>query len=135
MSLFSDPSFLKRCDELKALLGADRFSPGIKVARGYADLGYEEFLILPNNKLLSLYSAKISEIPPGHSQHFFWVPSAVELLEEIQRHGDILGIDFELQRLWKIRLMPLGSDKELVTSGASLDETLLEAFSYLGALK
>ena len=64
-----------------------RFEPGDIVARGFADLGYEEFQVLPSQKLLSLTAGTVSSLPADHSNHFFWIPSLDEMTELLERRG------------------------------------------------
>ncbi len=72
------------CNELRVWGLEPRFEPGDIVARGFADLGFEEFQVLPGPRLLSLTAGTASALPDEHRGHFFWIPSideAVELLE------------------------------------------------------
>jgi hypothetical protein len=64
-----------------------RFEPGDIVARGFADLGYEEFQVLPSEKILSLTAGSVSALPSEHASHFFWIPSVDELTELLERQG------------------------------------------------
>lgn len=64
-----------------------RFEPGDIVARGFADLGYEEFQVLPSEKILSLTAGSVSALPSEHASHFFWIPSIDEITELLERQG------------------------------------------------
>lgn len=64
-----------------------RFEPGDVVARGFADLGYEEFQVLPSQKILSLTAGSVSALPSEHASHFFWIPSIDEITEILERRG------------------------------------------------
>lgn len=64
-----------------------RFEPGDIVARGFADLGYEEFQVLPSSKILSLTAGTVSALPSEHVAHFFWIPSVDEITELLERRG------------------------------------------------
>jgi len=66
---------------------APRFEPGDIVARGFADLGYEEFQVLPSSKILSLTAGSVSALPSEHASHFFWIPSTDEITEILERRG------------------------------------------------
>ncbi len=66
---------------------APRFEPGDVVARGFADLGYEEFQVLPGPKLLSLTAASVTNLPPDDTKHFFWIPSVDESFSLVERLG------------------------------------------------
>lgn len=75
------------CSELKQWGVSPRFEPGDLVARGFADLGYEEFQVLPGRKLLSLTAGTLSALPQDDSGHFFWIPSIDEATDLIERAG------------------------------------------------
>jgi hypothetical protein len=74
------------CNELRQWGLEPRFEPGDIVARGFADLGFEEFQVLPGPKLLSLTAGTMTALPSEHAGHFFWIPSideAIALLEQM----------------------------------------------------
>jgi hypothetical protein len=74
------------CNELRQWGLEPRFEPGDVVARGFADLGFEEFQVLPGQRLLSLTAGTTTPLPTDHRGHFFWIPSvdeAVVLLEAL----------------------------------------------------
>jgi len=74
------------CNELRQWGLQPRFEPGDIVARGFADLGFEEFQVLPGPKLLSLTAGTSTALPSDHTGHFFWIPSideAIVLLESV----------------------------------------------------
>ena len=52
---------------------------GRRVARGFADVGFEEFWILPARKLVSIVNGVASELQSEHERFFFAVPGADEL--------------------------------------------------------
>ena len=75
------------CSEAKQWGLEPRFEPGDIVARGFADLGFEEFQVLPSSKLLSLTAGTVSSLPGDDSHHFFWIPSVDEIVEILERRG------------------------------------------------
>ena len=75
------------CNELKTWGLVPRCEPGDVVVRGFADLGFEEFQVLPGGKLLSLTAGTITTLPPEHTQHLFWLPSIDEVTEILERKG------------------------------------------------
>jgi hypothetical protein len=75
------------CSEAKQWGLEPRFEPGDVVARGFADLGFEEFQVLPSSKLLSLTAGTVSALPTEHTNHFFWIPSVDEIVELLERRG------------------------------------------------
>jgi len=91
------------CSEAKQWGLEPRFEPGDIVARGFADLGFEEFQVLPSSKLLSLTAGTVSALPTEHANHFFWIPSVDEIVDLLERRGvpcvSCRRID---QRDWKV---------------------------------
>ena len=75
------------CNELRAWGLEPRFEPGDIVARGFADLGFEEFQVLPGPKLLSLTAGTTTPLPADHTSHFFWIPSIDECIELLEKGG------------------------------------------------
>ena len=122
--LFSPEQFLV-IQQLKDVGLSARFEPGDVVLRGFADLGYEEFQVLPNQRLLSLTAGTVSAIDPQHHEHFLWVPSVDEVVEIIEKKGmriDALSrID---SRQWKFELRRQ-SGSPIQVSHAQLHTTLL----------
>jgi hypothetical protein len=91
------------CNELKQWGLSPRCEPGDVVVRGFADLGYEEFQVLPSSKLLSLTAGTITNFPPEHTQHLFWVPSVDEATELLERKGVVcVSCSREDQREWAV---------------------------------
>ncbi len=92
---------LRRCEQLKTTGYFDQWDPPVRIARGYADLGYEEFLLLPGGRLVSLVGGAGSEFPEGHKHLFFQVPGVQEMVERIDRLGfDIADVRYQHQRRW-----------------------------------
>jgi hypothetical protein len=75
------------CNELKQWGLEPRFEPGDVVARGFADLGFEEFQVLPGPKLLSLTAGTATQLPTDHRAHFFWIPSVDEAISLVEKLG------------------------------------------------
>jgi hypothetical protein len=99
-------------------------SAGARCGRGFADLGYEEFLILPPRKLLSLFTGQISELNPEHEKFFFAIPSPDQMVAELDRRGiDIVGLTFERQRTWVLTTRKEGGP-ENVDRATHIEEVL-----------
>jgi hypothetical protein len=112
------------CSELKSWGLEPRFEPGDVVARGFADLGYEEFQVLPGTRLLSLTAGTTTALPTEHTHHFFWIPSideSVSLLEQAQ--VTCLRCDRVDAREWKVEAHC--EDRIEVQRARSLHEALL----------
>jgi len=123
--MLSHPQFLKLCEDLGRLCPSDELEAGMKVARGFADLGYEEFLLLPGDRLLALYSGQITPLPPEHRGFFFAVPSPDELVERIIKGNfDIASLVYEEQRSWRLTLAEATTGIIRETQGDSLEECL-----------
>ena len=119
--------FLEKCSALKEKGCAFVLEQGMIVCRGFADLGYEEFVMLTNNKICSLYSGKISELPDEDKKHFFAVPDEGMLTDRIVKSGfDIRGMEFENQRIWKVLLQNPETHIEIMFEGPSIKDALLE---------
>lgn len=109
--------FLAKCNSLCASLkekGMDfELAQGMIAARGFADLGFEEFSLLTSNKISSIYTGKVSELPEEEKKHFFCVPSEKMLTDKILKCGiKIDALVFENQREWKL-LISDGNSKEV----------------------
>lgn len=75
------------CNELRMWGLEPRFEPGDVVARGFADLGFEEFQVLPGERLLSLTAGTTTALPADHRGHFFWIPSTDECVDLLEKLG------------------------------------------------
>jgi hypothetical protein len=101
---------------------------GQRVAREYADLGAEEFILLGGNRIVSLFTGKPSEIPEGHEKHFFRVPSVDELVDALGVHGvTIHAIRFMDQRSWIVEQEGGSTSAEQGNSGHPTAEEALMA--------
>jgi hypothetical protein len=115
------------CDELRMWGLEPRFEPGDVIARGFADLGFEEFQVLPGSQMLSLTAGSLSRIPDDHKGHFFWIPSVDEGIAWLEAQGAVVQqCQREDARTWTLSL--LTQDGAAVeTQGESLHETVLRA--------
>ncbi len=91
------------CNELKQWGLEPRFEAGDIVARGFADLGHEEFQVLPGSKLLSLTAGTVSGLQADHALHFFWIPSVDESTALLERAGvACISTTREEMREWRV---------------------------------
>lgn len=89
------------CNELKQWGLQPRFEPGDIVARGFADLGHEEFQVLPGPKLLSLTAGTVSQVQDDSALHFFWIPSVDEITTLLEKAGaQCVSLSRQNQREW-----------------------------------
>lgn len=91
------------CNELKQWGLQPRFEPGDIVARGFADLGHEEFQVLPGPKLLSLTAGTVSQVQDDSASHFFWIPSVDEITALLEKAGaQCVSLARQEQREWVV---------------------------------
>jgi hypothetical protein len=103
MSIHAGRALLELCQSLASKGITPPFQPGDVLARGFADLGFEEFCILPGNLILSLQAGKVAPLPEEDRHRFFWVPTVEQFLDEIDKRGaDIQRIEFPERRQWRI---------------------------------
>lgn len=97
------------CNDLKTSGLQPRFEPGDIVARGFADLGHEEFQVLPGAKLLSLTAGSVSAISQDQSAHLFWIPSVDETVELLEKRGAVcIGVRRIDRRDWSVEVQCCG---------------------------
>ena len=79
------------------------FTLGSCLLRGYADLGVEQFIIVGDRKLSSLFTGVQSVLPEGHEHFFTKIPSSLEIVDQILvRNYDLVSCCFEFQRSWNL---------------------------------
>ncbi|MFN4895272.1 MAG: hypothetical protein ACK5GN_04165 [Pseudomonadota bacterium] len=121
------PNHFTLCNSLRLLGLEPRFEVGDVVARGFADLGFEEFQVLPGPRILSLTAGTVKPLPDDHREHFFWIPSADEVVSLIEQSGATINECFrEDCRDWRI-VVQISSGKAFTVSARSIHETLLRA--------
>ncbi len=119
------PSIFELCNELKTWGVLPRFEPGHVVARGFADLGYEEFQVLPGPKILSLTAGTIKPLPEEHIHHFFWLPSVDESIQLLEQSGaEPLSCQRVDRRRWVATTTHRGTS--ILFEARSLYEALLQ---------
>lgn len=113
------------CNELRIWGLSARFEPGDVVARGFADLGFEEFQVLPGPSLLSLTTGAVTKLPEDHRQHFFWIPSVDEGIELLESCGVVINsISRQDGREWSLVFQNGQGDPQGVAAGALHDVVL-----------
>ena len=115
--------WLLACSKLKDITTQD-FEAGDRIARGFADLGFEEYLLLPSDKLLSLYTSSTSKLHPAHKVHFFKVLESDDLSQYLR----FKEVDFIIKTIEKGYICSI-IDVEF--SGNSIDEVLMKAVQYV----
>jgi hypothetical protein len=109
-----------------------QFGPGDVIARGFADVGFEEFFILYDGTLLSLTSGDRSNLADGEKHAFFLIPSIDDIIEELAIFGAIIQ---QIQKLpeplgWRIEISSLAVGVGSVEA-VSLFDGMLRALGLL----
>lgn len=118
---------LERCQRLREAGIPLHVEVGYRVARKFADLGYEEFYILPGRKIISLLTGQVAHFPVEHEQFFFNVLTNEEAVELLSRQGaDIESLQYHDQRVWELTASLQSTGKRIAVSSESLDEAFLD---------
>ena len=124
--MYSHPDTLKKIELLKHS-GIDfKVTSGAHLARGFADLGYEEFILLPNNNILSLFSGDQKEFSSHDSKNFFLVPTTDQLIEKIIENDILINAIVKTERGFKVELFRV--DKVAFSEANNLFDAFLNAF-------
>ena len=128
MSLWSDRGVLDRCFEIQKHEVVFRLFPGAHIARGFADVGYEEFCFLPNERIVSLFTGSITELREEDRRFFFVVPTVDMVREELDRRGwDIVRLESPERRGWILEARHESSAGRIEGHGGSVLEAMLDA--------
>lgn len=120
------PEQFQLAQELRDIGLSPRFEVGDIVARGFADLGYEEFQVLPGSKVLSLTAGSITAIDAEQSSHFIWLPTIDEIVALLERLSILLAeVNRHESRSWMLTLMPEQKSIAIAVSHASLQTAML----------
>ncbi len=113
--MWNNAEFLKLCESLKAIGRPGQFRSGSRVSRGFADVGFEEFVLLPNGKMMSLFTGAQSDFLEEHRGFFFEVPTIEDFLAELELRGErIVTVEFIDQRMWRVQgSTVMGENREL----------------------
>lgn len=126
--MWSSAAYLQRCEKLKAAGIHPTAEPGERVARGFADLGYEEFVVLPSGKLLSLFTGEMTKIGAELDEHFFLVPSFERLCQIARELGyDLEPMQYEEQRTFE--LSAVRDHQRITAKGSVLIEAMIDLVS------
>lgn len=100
--MWNDPTYLQNCYLLRQNGFLTQWEVGSTVARGFADLGFEEFIVLPHGKLLSLYTGQASMLKEEEEVHLFFVPTVEELINELSRNNVAVTAMHPVSGGWKV---------------------------------
>lgn len=115
---------LRKYESVKHLFPT--LEPGHHIARGYADLGYEEFYLIPGGKIISLFTGKVAELKAEHIQFFFVIPTVDEMVELLSQKGfDVTGFKYIEGRSWELVLRSVDTDIERRFMAGTIEEVVL----------
>lgn len=101
---------------------------GEKIARGFADLGFEEFYLVTPTKMVSIFTGQTSALTDDQRGFFFVVPSFDRLHQALLVQGwEIKELDYKYNRNWHITIQRNQQKCQLVA--ASLELVFLEALT------
>lgn len=126
--MWTVPALLAKCEELKRCGMQLPIEAGARVGRGFADLGREEFLVLPSQRLLSLFTGQMSELNDTTREHLFVIPDTDRAIEILRDHGyDISQLEFQNQRTWCLQAVHHQSSEVIRAESATVHGVLLES--------
>lgn len=126
--MWKHQSFLKRCAELKARGFTPAFEAGMRLGRGFADLGFEEFLLLPSGALLSMQRGNQKPLTDDERAHLFCIPSSAECVAALRLGGfDIETVRYIDQRRWCVSVSSVESGVQFETQSEDLEEAFVMA--------
>lgn len=89
--MWISPEQFQLVQELREAGLEPRFEAGDIVIRGFADLGYEEFQILPGGNILSLTAGTVSALDTDQRGHFAWLPSIDEVIGLLEKRSFVIS--------------------------------------------
>ncbi len=113
--------YLELCQELKRQGLRCEFVRGSQIARGFADLGHEQFTVIGPQQILSNFTGAKSSLAEPEREFFFWVPDADDLVECIQRADfNVLELQYQEQRSWVARVENIANKEVLEFAAPTL---------------
>lgn len=133
--MISNPEYLRGCQFLH--LNGLRSRPylGQQLGRAMADVGFEEFVSLADDRLCSILTGKITQIGARETNLLFWIPNHDELVQQIDLSGgDLIGINYLNRREFEVAIRIEKTGQSVKVSDRLLALALLKglAFSMLG---
>ncbi len=124
--MLHDPHYLKLAHELLKEKFDWKIVPGLRIARGFADVGFEEYSVLTESSMVSLSTGQKGEIPESFREHFFPVFTPDQISRVLYRMEiDLSRIEYIDQRTWQGEFVK-GNFKNTIEA-ESLDELFLKA--------
>lgn len=126
--MLSSRQYLHQCEELQRLGFEFEAEIGQIIARGFADLGYEEFSVIASDKIVSLYTGQISKLKAEESKFFFLVPTCDELISYItKRNMDIQRLEYIHQRVWRLSAVSCHNNEAKMFEAKNIKEVLMQS--------
>jgi hypothetical protein len=121
-------------DHVRELLTS--FEVGDNLIRGFADVGYEEFVLLPSNRLCSKLSGVVKPLDESEMRHFFRIPSLYDWGDLICRLGGTnLNLGTELGSRWRASV-EVGQERQpLSVDGKAADVCLAKLVLLLAGVQ
>lgn len=100
---------------------------GMRVGRGFADVGHEEFMVLQGGRILSLLTGEVSSLDSMRREHLFEILSTDALIAEIHQAGyRFLSLACPEQRHWEGEIESSEQGERYSSRCTSLEECLLQ---------
>ena len=127
--IWSSKETLALCQQLKELGYDPDISEGDRVARGFADLGFEEFVVLPGTRILSLFTGQVTSLHGEHRKFFFVIPTFEQVVDELSRAGVVVsGLLFEQRREWRISAAAIDAQDQFQSGASTVLDAALKVF-------
>ncbi len=122
-SFINSNDFLEICSKLEL---QPKFNMGERVCRGFADLGFEEFVVAGKNFIVSLFTGEKKEINESEKDHFFLIPDVDYLIQYLyELEVNIIEVKFVDEREWFVKGVSLSSDRSFESSESTLVGSLV----------
>jgi predicted nuclease of predicted toxin-antitoxin system len=123
----SKRELLSLCEAISNRGGLKNFNPGDTVARGFSDFGYEEFIFLENNNVISTISWTKSLLHQSSFEHLFLVPNSNQTFIELERYNVVVqSIVKGKNNDWIISAQNNASDEMLLSRDEDFQYALLK---------
>jgi hypothetical protein len=132
--MWQSPAILRKIELLSEKIKAlKEFEQGDVIARGFSDLGFEEFLLTSDSRMISLFTGETTEITTANISFFFKIPDFPQLLNllasfEVYVDGfNRVGVNF-----WEPELANEGLQMEVISADSpwsSMIELLFKVVS------
>ena len=117
---------LKLFEQLGRMRPITEYALGSRLGRGFADIGFEEFVLLPDGRVLSLFTGNISALDEVRREHLFEILTADQLIAVIHEKGyEIESLRCQDMRTWAGSVRNLADCSSRSYESASLEELLL----------